>query len=185
MSEPLDERELGDYIDQRYRSPGDTLFRMETLPGYLVDTDGDDYRRWLDGAEEPTWSRKGPWLDTLRMERRNGQVSRRVRLLSAAVTPYERYSCAFGYVHNVEAGEDIRILRTGEHAAAGEVIARDFWIINDEVAVVMHYDPDGRFRCATPAPDLLVALRAERDAAWAAAEPFTRWWARHIELHRP
>src|SRR3954453_4264412 len=95
MSEPLDERGLGDYIDRRYRAPGDTLFRMETLPAYVVDSDGEDYRRWLGGAEEPTWSRKRPWLDTLRRERRNGQMSRRVRVLSAEVTPYERYSCAF------------------------------------------------------------------------------------------
>jgi hypothetical protein len=185
MTEQLDERSLGRYIDQRYRAPGDTLFRMETLPAYLVDTDGEDYRRWLDGATEPTWSRKQPWLDTLRREQSNGQVSRRVRVLSAAVTSYERYSCAFGYAYNVEAGEDVHILRVGEHAVPDGLGGRDFWIINDEVAVLMHYATDGRFRCATPAPELLDVLRGERDAAWRAAEPFGRWWARHPELHHP
>jgi hypothetical protein len=185
MSEPLDERGLGDYIDRRYRAPGDTLFRMETLPVYLVDSDGEDYRRWLDGAEEPTWSRKRPWLETLQREQRNGQTSRRVRVLSAEVTPYERYSCAFGYAYNVEAGEDVRVLRTGEHPVPRGLDGRDFWIINDGAAVLMHYACDGRFRYATPAPDLLDEFRADRDAAWREAEPFEQWWARHPELHRP
>jgi hypothetical protein len=180
----LDERGLGEYIDHRYRGPGDTLFRMETLPVYAVGADGDDYRRWLAGAREPTWSRKRPWLDVLRRERANGQVSRRVRVLSAEVTAYERYACEFGYVHNIEAGEDVRVLRVGEHPVPDGLAGQDFWIINDETAVLMHYDGDGCFLGATPTWDELDALRGRRDAAWAVAEPFAQWWAHHPELHR-
>jgi len=72
----MDAEALGCFIDEHYHRPGDRLFRMEVLPEYEVGSDGEDFRRWLAGAGEPTWSRKQPWLDTLRREHANGQVSR-------------------------------------------------------------------------------------------------------------
>lgn len=180
----LDERRLGEFIGQRFCAAGDTLFRMETLPAYAVAADGEDYCRWLAGEPEPTWSRKQPWLDALRREREGGRVSRRIRVLTAELTAYERYSCEFGYAFNSEAGEDIRVLRAGEHAAPEGLGGPDFWIINDDTSVVMHYDADGRFLGAEPVPDDLAEFRRLRDAAWSVAEPFTRWWARHPELRR-
>lgn len=97
-------------------------------PAYEVASDGEDYQQWLAGAAEPTWSRKQPWLDTLRRERENGQVSTRVRILSEQVSDYERYACGFGYRYNGEY-EDIRVLHRGEHEIPAGLIERDFWII--------------------------------------------------------
>jgi hypothetical protein len=49
----------------------------------------------------------------------------------------------------------------------------------------MHYDSQGRFLGAEVAPaDRLADFVRDRDRAWAAAEPFDTWWARHPELHR-
>jgi hypothetical protein len=110
----MDAEALGRFIDEGYNQPGDQLFRMEVLPEYDVASDGEDFRRWLEGATEPTWTRKQPWLDTLRKERENGQISRRVRILSEQVTDYERYACDFGYRYNGEY-EEIRVLHRGEH----------------------------------------------------------------------
>ncbi|MDN5918942.1 MAG: hypothetical protein L0I76_28240 [Pseudonocardia sp.] len=50
----------------------------------------------------------------------------------------------------------------------------------------MHYDEHGQFLGA----ELLAADRIDdyartRDAARETAEPFTSWWTRHPELHRP
>lgn len=176
--------DLGRFIDERYNQPGDRLFRMEVLPEYEVASDGDDFRRWLEGATEPTWDRKQPWLDTLRRERENGQISTRVRILSDQVTDYERYACDFGYRHNGQY-EDIRILHRGEHDIPVGLIERDFWIIRDSTVVTMHYREHGRFVGAEVADsgELAGHLRT-RDHAWEAAEPFAAWWARHPELHR-
>jgi hypothetical protein len=56
---------------------------------------------------------------------------------------------------------------------------------SDTYAVPMHYDPHGRFLGAEVAPrDRLAEFVRDRDRAWAAAEPFDTWWARHHELHR-
>ncbi|HEX5346844.1 MAG TPA: hypothetical protein VFW64_07035 [Pseudonocardiaceae bacterium] len=52
-------------------------------------------------------------------------------------------------------------------------------------AAVLCYDHAGRFRHGQTAegPDASRWL-ACRDAAWAAAEPFTQWWGQHPEYHR-
>ena len=179
----MDIEQLGAHIDERYRAPGDRLFRQEALPQYLVDDDGDDYRRWLDGAVEPTWSRKQAWLDVLADDKRRGLLSSRVRILSEDLTDYERYACEWGYALNGRF-EDIRVLRRGEHEIP-DLIVEDFWLIGDDHVVLMHYDREGRFEAA----EALDSARsgpyvATRDDGLAAAEPFARWWERHPELHR-
>lgn len=177
----LDETQLGERLD-RFEAK---LFRMERLPEYVVDSDGGDYERWLSGAAEPTWSRKQSWLDVLRAERAAGKVSSRVRVLSERPTDYERYACEWGYALNAAAGEDIRVLRVGEHAVPPWLGVGDWWLVDDREVVAMYYDPQGRFEGAEVlATSAAKAYRRARDEAWAAAEPFGQWWARHPELHR-
>lgn len=169
--------ELGAYRER--------IFRMETLPSYAVDDDGDDFHRWVAGEPEPTWTRKQPWLDVLHAEHAAGKLRSRVRILSDQLTDYERYACEWGYALNAAAGEDIRVLRRGEHAIPAGLIERDFWVVDDDRVVAMHYDRHGRFEAGEVLPDRAVSAHlATRDTAWAAAEPFTAWWARHPELHR-
>ncbi|MGQ0773015.1 MAG: DUF6879 family protein [Pseudonocardiales bacterium] len=180
----MDAEALGCFIDEHYYRPGDQLFRMEVLPEYEVTSDGEDFQRWREGAAEPTWSRKQPWLDTLRRERENGQVSRRVRILSWQVSDYERYACDFGYRYNSEY-EDIRVLRRGEHEIPAGLVEGDFWVIGNAIVVTMCYGEQGRFEGAEVAdPAELDSHVRTRDRAWAVAEPFAAWWARHPELHR-
>ncbi|MPZ66637.1 MAG: hypothetical protein GEU83_14375 [Pseudonocardiaceae bacterium] len=177
----LDVDELGTHLDC-YRQ---RLFRMETLPAYAVSADGDDYHRWVAGEREPTWERKQPWLDVLRADRVARKIRYRVRILSKELTDYERYACEWGYALNAEAGEDIRVLRRGEHDIPSGIIERDFWVVDDDQVVAMHYDKHGQFEGAEPLPWSYSGMyRNTRDVAWAAGEPFGPWWARHPELHR-
>jgi hypothetical protein len=161
---------------------GHQRFRLETLPHYSVGDDGVDYERFIAGAPEPTWERKRPWMDVLRADR----GATRVRILSLQLTEYERYACEWGYALNAEAGEDIRVLHRGEHTIPeARFIGRDFWIVDGEQVVLMHYDAYGRFEGAElAAPAERHAFHDTRDAAWELAEPFVEWWARHPELHR-
>ncbi len=166
----------------RYR---ERIFRMETLPAYAVDDDGDDFHRWVAGEPDPTWARKQPWLDVLRAERAGGKLRYRVRILSDRLTDYERYACEWGYALNAAAGEDIRVLRRGEHDIPPDLIEKDFWVIDDDRVVAMHYDRHGRFEAGELLPARVVAAHlTSRDAAWDAAEPFGEWWRRHPELRR-
>ena len=171
------------FLDARYRAPGDRLFRLEALPQYLVDSDGEDFRRWLAGAAEPTWSRKQPWLDVLADDRRRGLLSSRVRILSEQLTDYERYACEWGYALNSRF-EDIRVLHRGEHDIP-DMIIKDFWLIGDDQVVLMHYDRQGRYEAAEALDvDRAEAYVATRDVGLSVAEPFAQWWARHPELYR-
>lgn len=174
---------LGAFIEANIHRAGDGVFRMECLPEYEVTSDGDDYHRWLAGWDEPTWARKQPWLDELAADRDAGIVHRRVRRFGSTLTDYELYSCMWGYALNSQAGEDIRVLRGGEHQVP-ELLDSEYWILNDELVVPVLYDAHGRFLGAgVMSPDRVEEFLADRDAAWEAAEPFAQWWSRHPELH--
>lgn len=178
----LTEAEIGAVIDQHFTR---TLFRLETLPVYLVDSDGEDYRRYVAGLPGPTMSRKGPWLEVLRSERERGLYQHRVHVWTPPLTDYLRYEAEWGYAYNAEAGEDIRILDTSEQRKPAAVLDEDFWLIDDSLVVRMHYDPQGRLLGGSIAPaEDLPKYQAARDAAWSAAAPFTEWWSRHPECRR-
>ena len=175
---------LGAFIEATAHRAGDSVFRMECLPEYAVSSDGDDYHRWLAGEAEPTWSRKQEWLAELAADRDAQIQHQRVRRFGATLTEYELYSCAWGYALNSEVGEDIRVLRDGEHNIP-DLMDAEYWVINDNIVVPVLYDRQGRFVGARVlTPDRATEFLADRNLAWSAAEPFNQWWARHPELHR-
>jgi len=89
-----------------------------------------------------------------------------VRLLHEQVTDYERFECEWAYALNSRAGEDIRVLRLGEHQLPTELIDHDYWLLDDVHPVRMHYGDTGEFYRASHVPDLLEEYRAARNAAW-------------------
>ncbi|MGH3853247.1 MAG: DUF6879 family protein [Pseudonocardiaceae bacterium] len=173
--------ELGEIISSARRS----LFRLETLVAYDVPTDRGDFPRYLAGEPAPDMERKGRWLDFLREQRARGIFRYRVRLLRTPLSDYDRYACEWGYAYNVPAGDDTRVLDLTERPGPAEVVDHDFWLVDHEHPVRMHYDEAGRFLGATVAdPAELGRYQAARNAAWRAAEPFDAWWGRHPECHR-
>lgn len=184
MSELMDAATLGEAITAGTFGVGRgaDIFRTELLPAYEVPTDGSDFQRWLDGATEPNPDIIRRGIDRFAARADAGITSRRVRILSAELTPYERYSCEFGYAHLYPA-EDIRVLRRGEHDVPS-VLGVDYWLLNGRRVLRMHYGEHGSFLGAEDAPDLLRQVRREADRLWEAAEPFGTWWARHTELRR-
>lgn len=186
--ELLDEQGLGEYIEARYNTPGDQLFRMERLPWYDTPAQNADRDAFLAGTA-PDWARKQGWLDVLAEDARRGLVSRRVRVFSAQLSADELSACHFGYPYTGRY-EDVRVLHRGEHPPVADLLDHDYWIIEPgasrPVVLRMHYTAEARFEHAAvvPAEENAVYLR-ERDLAWEAAEPFSVWWRRHRELHRP
>jgi hypothetical protein len=167
--------DLGEYIDARLTR---SAFRLELLDRYDVESDGADYERFLRGESTPTMDRKNPWLNRLRRERAAGIHNHRVHVLRTPLTDYLRYECEWGYAYNAAAGEDIRILDVTERSVPDGLVDHDFWLIDDEHGIRMHYDAGGRFIGAEPVADPAPYRRA-RDVAVAVAEPFDNWWSRH------
>src|SRR3954454_22327291 len=103
----LDVAQLGALIDERHEHD---LLRVQTRARYDVSSDGEDYRRFLAGAAEPTWSRKRPWLEDLRSLIDSGKAWRNVHALTTPLSSYLQYACEWGYAYNVTAGQDVRIV---------------------------------------------------------------------------
>lgn len=179
----LDIPQLGTMLD----TAREDLFRWETLPAYEVASDGSDFRRYLDGAPEPTWERKQPWLDTLRAWADEGRTRRRLRVIHDPITDYERYSCEWGYALNSQAGEKIRVLDLAETGVPAEAaaVSGDFWLIDGCDVAEMHYAPDGQFVGAQALDAEHSDLhRALAEAAWCQGQDFDVWWRRHPRHHR-
>ena len=105
-------------------------------------------------------------------------------MLRAPLSDYDRYACEWGYAYNAPAGDDTRVLDLAERSLPSEVVDHDFWLIDHERPVQMHYDDAGRFLGATLVePYELSRYQTARDAAWHEAEPFPAWWDRHPEYH--
>lgn len=170
------------FMDDHLHRSGDSVFRMERLPQYLV---GDPlYDIWQAGGQLDMDYKAG-WLAELETHRAEGIRHTRVRVLPADLTDYQVYACQWGYALNEEAGEEIRVLREGEHDIPAGLIRAEYWLVNDEVALPTLYTEDGEFIGAGwVGPEESARYLTDRDTAWEAAEPFGQWWARHPELHR-
>ena len=163
------------------------VFRLELRDTYTSASDGGDVARYLAGQPSPDPARKAPLLARLRAERAEGRRRQRVHVVRSPLSPYLCYECEWGYAPNAEAGEDIRILDLAERPLppALQGFDHDFWLVDGETVIRMHYDGDGRFAGAEIlAPAELPLYLAARDAALAAAEPFPSYWNRHPQFHR-
>lgn len=177
----LDEEAMDAYTDRFDRD----ALRVETLTRYDVPSDGGDFARYLAGEAQPATAVVEPWRTWIRAQVARGATVRRLRILHAPPGDYLRYECEWGYVLNVAAGEDIRILDlTGRPRLAG-IVDTELWMLDETRIALMRYGEDGRFLHA----DTVEGEQANRwqescAAAWQAAEPFTAWWAAHPEYHR-
>jgi hypothetical protein len=108
---------------------------------------------------------------------RAGKIVRRVRVVRRPLTDYIRYEFAWGFVYNVEAGEDIRVLDLTDQPGP-DLPDHDFWLFDDATVVKLLYRSDGtqEGRELLQDPDLDAYLRL-RDATWQVAVPFRDYWA--------
>ena len=174
----LDEAQLGEYIEQHFKSK---LFRLETLARYHTSSEDADFRRYLSGQPGPT----STWPEVIRSEVAQGLHTYRVHVVRSPLSDYLRYEFEWAYTANAAAGEEIYIIDTTERAKPEILPDQDFWLIGDEHLVLMHYDSNGTFRGASiGAPDLIPRYVAARDAALSAGEAFTDYWRRHPRYHR-
>jgi hypothetical protein len=178
----LDERELDEFFVTHFHH---TAFRLEVRDHYAVASDGGDFARYLAGEEMPDAARKNTWLDELRADTAAGKHWQWVHVVCGPLSDYLRYSFEWGYAINIHAGADVRVLDLAEHPRPAGIPDEDFWLLDDQAVLIMHYDDSGRFLGAEPvvAPEVS-RYRHAREVAWEAAEPFADYWARHPQYHR-
>ena len=183
----MDVAETGSFLDRAQHD----LFRLETLDAYDVASDGGDFRRYVHGEPGPDPERKGPWLRRLAEDKARGLRRRRVHVWRSPIGAYLRYECEWGYAPNAQAGEEIRVLDLAEMASplpatdVGSTFG-DFWVVDSQDVVLMHYTPTGAFLGAAVLTGPAVAsYRAAQRVLWGGARDFGSWWKDHPHCHRP
>ncbi|MGI8506075.1 MAG: DUF6879 family protein [Solirubrobacteraceae bacterium] len=103
-----------------------------------------------------------------------GRSIERVRIFARPLTDYTRFEFA-AYSDNIAAGEKVRVidrslLRMEDRSWANE----DFWIFDDEIVVILRYDPRGCFLGADRADEVQHYLSAEQRAIRRRGRPEAR-----------
>jgi hypothetical protein len=106
---------------------------------------------------------------------RAGKTFRRVRVVARPLSDYIRYEFEWGFVYNVAAGEDIRILDL-TNTPMPDLPDHDFWLFDETTVVKLLYRPDGTQikRELVDDPDIPAYIR-NHDAAWQQAIPFSEY----------
>jgi hypothetical protein len=175
--------DLGSFITQHHRTD---LLRMQTLDFYDVPSDGEDYRRYLDGAPAPAATGKQGWLNRLRSDTAAGRLRRNVHIVRGPLTPYLRYQFEWCYVPNTAAGQDIRVLDMTQNPAVTSMLkVGDLVVVEGHHVARLHYDANGGYQGAIAVgDDAAVGFIALAEVAWSLSIPFGTWWAEHPQYHR-
>jgi hypothetical protein len=164
-------------LSKLFESFAVSAFRLECLPHYQVPQDVQWLRRFRAGESRPQERDNRPWLQTVRNAKSRGARMQRVRMVQSPLTEYQRFQFSWGYLENTSAGEETFIL---DHQPPG-LLRVDFWLFDDELAVVLEYDEEGRFLQPVIA-ETLAPYRQARDMALRSSVPFREYRLRsHVE----
>jgi hypothetical protein len=123
-----------------------TAWRLETLPAYGTPDSDPSFAAYLKLGHLPPLEDRPPkqaWMAAVRAAVAEGKQLGRVHVLRQPLTPYLAYELAT-YPENVAAGEDVRIGVVDDHPELA-ALDQDFWLLDDELVLVMDYDDAGRF----------------------------------------
>lgn len=184
---PRDREKLVAFLAEHFTR---TQFRLEGLRAYNVETEKPVIEQYLAGEPTRDMVSKMTWLEKFTDEARRGLHRQRLRVLRPPLGDYERFECEWGYVYNVPAGEDVRVLElapddTREVADLANS-TEDFYLVDEEFLVPMYYDETGApigWDVITE-PEAIERYRRIVAALVAEAVPFEPWWAAHPEYHR-
>lgn len=148
-------------------------WRLETQDTYDVSDEREQFEQFMAGQEPLPSEEDLEWQAGLRSIAASGRSIGRVRLVGQPITPYTRFEFAY-FPETFRAGEDIRVVdRSRLSNPSDPRWDQDFWLFDDQVAAVMHYD-DGQFTGITVADDPAPYIAIRREML-AIAVPFDQY----------
>ncbi len=163
-----------------------SVFRLETLPEYLVPQEDERLRAFREGRPLPP--RPTPWLALVARSVATGVRWQRVHVVEQPLSDYLRFAL-HAYQENAQVGEDIWIADRGIHPELAG-LTRDFWLLDAgtpaAAAILLYYSPEGRTEGIEISrdPDVLARCGRQRDLALTHGIPFTDFSARIDEQAR-
>lgn len=169
------ERLAGEAWSRALRDFQHSAWRWEAQGVYREPEEQEPLRQFLAG-QEPDLSFMHGWWATVEANVRAGKHYGRIRVLTEPLTDYLRFELSFTQ-QNVDAGEDIRVMPL-DRARELDLLSEDFWLLDDALAAVMHFDRNGFcYADAVTEPHEVRRFREIRDRAWENAVPFRDYLA--------
>ncbi|MEW2552780.1 DUF6879 family protein [Streptomyces zhihengii] len=130
--------------NQLFESFTHDAFHLELRDDYTVPGEASPFRDWLDGTGGDDSFRE-PWLQLMKRVTGSGRTVRRVRVVTEPHSPYIQWEYAITHA-NEAAGEAIRWLPRHElpEGVHLPVDGNDWWIFDDGLLAVGHFDRAGR-----------------------------------------
>lgn len=150
------------------RSAHRSAIHLETRDGYTPHDP--DWTEWRSGRRFDPVDRWRDWFDLMSQTTARGVQVRRARVVSEPISAYVRFEYDVTSAHNIGAGEQVRWL--GRKDAIDLLIpAVDFWVIDEQIVVVNHFDGEGDWvgEERRDSESLARQLTTAFDAIWARA----------------
>lgn len=162
-------------LAELYKTFRHSAWRLETRDTYAIPGEDTDFDDFLAGKPiTPRTTENSPWLANIAVARAENRAFGRVRLVGHPITRYTEFEFA-SYPENIAAGEDVWVLdRSWLHNPDDAWTHQDFWLFDDEIAVLQVYDHDGRFLGVEQARDVRPYVEI-RQRATAMAVPFSAY----------
>ncbi|MFH8572831.1 DUF6879 family protein [Streptomyces sp. NPDC017993] len=156
--------------NQLFESFGHDAFHLELRDDYSVPAEDGPYESWLRGTVDNAFM--APWTQLMQRATNSGKTVRRVRVITEPHSSYIHWEYATAHV-NVEAGESIRWLPRHKlpEDLAFPVEGNDWWLFDDRLLAVGHFDDTGRVLGSEVIddPETVEECVRVRDLLWALA----------------
>lgn len=129
--------DLYDYLKKSKKS----LFRFEALQDYQVEEEEKDFQLFIESGKVDLTGMKD-WLDFVKSNHEIRIKMQRVRLVRLPLTEYTKFGIP-AYESEVKLGEEVRILEEDAEDKTG--IQKDFWLIDDNIVIIMKYNQNGKY----------------------------------------
>ncbi|WP_406014758.1 hypothetical protein OG520_25685 [Streptomyces sp. NBC_00984] len=163
--------------DELFKSFERDAFHLELRDDYGSPIEDTPYARWLRGdSDDYAWL--APWKTLMQRVTGGGKTVRRVRVVTEPHSRYVEWENSLTHL-NIEAGEDIRWLprHMVPEGVSYPVAGNDWWLYDDRLLAVGHFDPEGRVLGSEIIEDRDTVAECVRlrDLLWSVATPHTEY----------
>ncbi|MFF4951876.1 DUF6879 family protein [Streptomyces chattanoogensis] len=161
-------------FEELFRNCQRSAVHLEMRDGYMRSDPA--FIDWAAGKALDPAERWRDWLDIVKETTGRGVTVRRARIVSEPVSDYIRFEHSVTEGLNINAGEEVAWLPRRQ-ATALPLPGNDFWVFDDKVALINHFDGSGDSlqHEYTEEPDLLSFLSSAFDAVWEKAVPHAQY----------
>ncbi|MFJ5678854.1 DUF6879 family protein [Streptomyces sp. NPDC093097] len=151
-------------------------FHLELRDDYSVPNEEGPYESWLHGTADDSFMT--PWTQLMKRVTDSGMTVRRVRVVTEPHSPCIQWEYVTTHV-NEATGEAIRWLprRKLPEGLAFPVAGNDWWLFDDKLLAVGHFDDTGRVLGSEviEAPAVVAECVRVRDLLWEMAIPHNEY----------